>query len=318
MPDESDRSENKEPQSQLAPDAGANSSSPAAPGQPAPWGPADRKRLVTWALIGFLAPLPLVLALHFAGSRNSSSMSVRWELPGKAIAAFFIVLATWVVSRMEKRPLRDYGVPLRRALGIRFWEGCIWGFAALSAILLVLRATGHFQIDSVALRGSALLRYALAWAAVFLAVGVNEEFTFRGYLLFVFSRRVRFWRAALLLSVLFGAAHLPNHGENALGILQVVEFALLMCFTLRRTGTLWFAVGFHAAWDWAETFFYGTPDSGLLGTGRFLGTSFHGPSWLTGGSAGPEGSILALFVLLLCALLVHFRFPKAVYPDRPV
>jgi hypothetical protein len=38
---------------------------------------------------------------------------------------------------------------------------------------------------------------------------------------------------------------------------------------------------------------------------------------MTGGSAGPEGSIIAFLVLLPCALLVHLRFPKAVYPDRP-
>ena len=129
---------------------------------------------------------------------------------------------------------------------------------------------------------------------------------------------MRFWPAALVLSVVFGAAHLGNHGENALGVLQVVETGLLFCLTIRRTGNLWFAVGFHAAWDWAETFFYGTPDSGLLGVGRFLNSSVHGPNWLTGGSAGPEGSIIAIFMLLLCALLIHFRFPKAIYLDRPV
>jgi uncharacterized protein len=86
---------------------------------------------------------------------------------------------------------------------------------------------------------------------------------------------------------------------------------------IRRTGTLWFAVGYHAAWDWAETFFYGTPDSGLLGAGRFLNSSSHGPNWLTGGSAGPEGSVFAFLVLVLCALLIHLRFPNANYPDRP-
>jgi len=54
--------------------------------------------------------------------------------------------------------------------------------------------------------------------------------------------------------------------------MQVVATGLLFCLMIRRTGTLWFAVGFHEAWDWAETFFYGTPDSGLLGVGRFLNT----------------------------------------------
>ena len=116
---------------------------------------------------------------------------------------------------------------------------------------------------------------------------------------------------------IFGVAHLSNHGENVLGILEVVATGLLFCLMIRRTGTLWFAVGFHAAWDWAETFFYGTPDSGLLGVGRFLNTSVQGPSWLTGGSAGPEGSIFAIAVLLLCAALIHLRFPRAVYAETP-
>jgi membrane protease YdiL (CAAX protease family) len=96
-----------------------------------------------------------------------------------------------------------------------------------------------------------------------------------------------------------------------------VAIGLLFCLTIQRTGNLWFAVGFHAAWDWAETFFYGTPDSGLVGVGRLLNTSYQGPKWLTGGSAGPEGSVIAFFILLLCALLIHLRFPRAVYPDRP-
>jgi len=43
-----------------------------------------------------------------------------------------------------------------------------------------------------------------------------------------------------------------------------------------------------------------------------------GPNWLTGGSAGPEGSIFAMLILALCALLIHVRFPKAIYPDRPI
>jgi membrane protease YdiL (CAAX protease family) len=283
-----------------------------------PSGRADRNRLLLWVGIAFIFPGLLVFALHLQGDRSDAVFSVWSELPLKALFAFFVVLATWIVSRMEKRLLGDYGIPPRGIFGLRFWEGCVWGFAMLSAILLVLRVTGHFQIDSVALAGGAVFRYALGWGAVFLAVAVHEELAFRGYWLFSFARRLGFWRSALFTSVVFGAAHLGNPNENVLGILQVVVIGLLFCLMIRRTGTLWFALGFHAAWDWAETFFYGTPDSGLLGVGRYLNTSVQGPKWLTGGSAGPEGSVIAFVVLLLCALLVHLRFPKAVYPDQPV
>jgi membrane protease YdiL (CAAX protease family) len=284
---------------------------------PPPWGRPERNRLLLWAAIGIVVPGLCIAAFHGVFKSHEDAFSVKTELPVKATMAFFVVLATWIVSRMEKRPLDDYGLPLSQTFGRRFWEGCIWGFAMLSAIVLLLRATGHFQIDSVALTGGALFRYALGWATAFLAVSISEELAFRGYWLFTFARRLRFWPAALFTSAIFGVAHLGNPGENFLGILQVVVTGLLFCLMIRRTGTLWFALGFHAAWDWAETFFYGTPDSGLIGVGHYLNTSSHGPNWLTGGSAGPEGSIFAFLVLFLCALLIHLRFPNAIYPDRP-
>jgi membrane protease YdiL (CAAX protease family) len=278
----------------------------------------DRTRLFIWVGIGFGIPFALIFGLHMTAARGDSAFTVQRELPSKVVMVFFVSLATWIVSRMEKRSLDEYGIAPRQAFGTRFWEGAVWGFAMLSAILLLLRVSGHFRIDSVALAGSAIFRWALAWGATFLAVSLAEEFAFRGYWLFSMSRRLRFWPAALFLSVVFGGAHLSNHGENVLGILQVVATGLLFCLMIRRTGNLWFPIGFHAAWDWAETFFYGTPDSGLLGVGRFLNSSVQGPNWLTGGSAGPEGSIFAMVVLLFCAVLIHFRFPKAIYPNRPI
>ena len=322
MPDEPDPiliddSQNDESQNEPRHGGGSNPLHDIAPA-PAPWGRIDRNRLLLWVGIGFLVPGALIFGLHLAPGSKGSVFSVRSELPIKAMTAFFVALATWIVSRIEKRPLDDYGIPLRQAFGKRFWEGAVWGFGMLSAILLILRLLGHFQIDSVALAGSAALRSAMGWGATFLAVSLHEELAFRGYWLFSMSRRMRFWPSALLLSAVFGAAHLGNHGENILGIVQVVATGLLFCLTIRRTGNLWFAIGFHAAWDWAETFFYGTPDSGSLGVGRLLNSSAHGPDWLTGGSAGPEGSVFAMLILGLCALLIHFRFPKAIYPDRPV
>lgn len=290
----------------------------AEPEPPRPSPRTVRNRLLIWAGIGFILPGVLVYATGLAHKATSGAFSVSSELPLKAIMAVFVVLATWIVARIEKRPLADYGIPPRGVFGMRFWEGLLWGFAMLSAIVVIVRATGHFQIDSVALNGPQLFRYALGWGAVFMAVAIGEEFAFRGYWLFVMARRLRFWWAALFLSAIFAAAHLGNPGENLFGILQVLEIGLFFCLTIRRTGTLWFAVGFHAAWDWAETFFYGTPDSGLVGVGHYLNSSVQGSKWLTGGSAGPEGSVIAFFVILACAGLIHLRFPRAVYADRPM
>ena len=157
------------------------------------WG-SDRLRLLLWAAISFLPALVLQLTSHNLASRHE--LTVQSELPIKAVMVAFVSLATWIMSLIEKRSLADYGIPMRQAFGRKFWEGSIWGFAMLSAILLVLRFSGHFRIDSRALAGAAFLRWALAWGVTFLGVSLSEEFAFRGYWLSSLSRRIRFWPAA--------------------------------------------------------------------------------------------------------------------------
>jgi hypothetical protein len=91
---------------------------------------------------------------------------------------------------------------------------------------------------------------------------------------------------------------------------------MFFCFTLRRTGSLWFAVGFHFGWDWGESFFYGTADSGILAKPHLLNSHTWGPVWLSGGSVGPEGSWLGVPLILLLIILFHLIFPRqAQYPD---
>jgi hypothetical protein len=74
------------------------------------------------------------------------------------------------------------------------------------------------------------------------------------------------------------------------------------------TGSAWWAIGCHAAWDWAETYFYGTPDSGFVAQGHFLTTAPVGNTLWSGGTDGPEGSLLVapVILLLLGILLVVY------------
>lgn len=283
------------------------------------WTPVDRKSLIVWVSLALaLSGLATFGAVRLLGiNLHDTTLSLRTSLLLKSIGTFFVLLATWAASRIQRRPLGDYGIPPEQIFGLRFWEGAVWGFLMLSLLLLPLSVTGHFQIESVAVRGVAFWGYALGWGLAFLFVSFSEELTFRGYLLFIVARRTSFWRAAIWLSIGFGVAHLFNPGETVIGLAQVLGTGLLFCFMIRRTGNLWFALGYHAAWDWAQTFFYGTADSGLKGVGYFLNTSTRGPNWLTGGSTGPEGSVFSLVVILVAALLIHLRFPTAIYPDRP-
>jgi hypothetical protein len=221
------------------------------------------------------------------------------------------LLPALFLSKLEGRRFGTYGLPVHGAFGKQFWLGAVWGLAAITVLLLVMRGFGVFYFGYLALHGMRVLKFAAFWGAVFLAVGLYEDFLFRGYSLFTLGEAIGFWPAAILLSFTFGFIHLGNSGESCLGALAAACIGLFFCLTLRRTGTLWFAVGMHASWDWGESFLYSVPDSGQVAPGHLLSSSFHGARWLTGGSVGPEGSV---FVFVLTAgmwLLFDRLYPSA-------
>jgi len=232
---------------------------------------------------------------------------------GGVVAAF---IPAPIMGRVEKRRFGVYGLPAKGAFGRNFWVGSLWGFAAISLLLLAIGALGDFSASGLALHGERILKLGAFWAFVFLCVGLFEEFLARGYAQFTLAQGIGFWPAAVLLSVAFGALHLGNPGENRVGIVAVVMIALFFCLTLRRTGNLWFAVGFHAAFDWGESYFYSVPDSGSVSPGHLLNSSFHGSHWITGGTDGPEGSLFILVLIVVLCLAFVRAYPEVRYDAR--
>jgi hypothetical protein len=215
----------------------------------------------------------------------------------------FTVVPALIMAVIEHRKFGDYGLPARFAFRKDFWIGSLIGFLAISTALIAIFALHGFRLAGLAIHGNTIIVAIASWSAAFVVVGLAEEFAFRGYLQFTLTTGMGFWPSAILLSLLFGLAHAGNPGESRFGLLSVVCFGLLFCLFLRRTGNLWWAVGFHAGWDWGQTFFYGVSDSGLPAYQNLFNSSFSGPRWLTGGSVGPEASIFTPLTLLLVAIL---------------
>src|SRR5581483_7490048 len=139
------------------------------------------------------------------------------------------ILAAVAMARLEGRRFDEFGMPLRGAFGGEFWKGLVWGLVTVSALMLLIFAFGGYSFGELALSGGELWLYALKWAAVFLLVGIYEEFFFRGYLQYTLTMAVRFWPAALVTSAIFGAAHLRNPGEGIVGALSVFLTGIFLC-----------------------------------------------------------------------------------------
>jgi uncharacterized protein len=258
--------------------------------------------LVLAAVVGFLIVL---IAGLLARGRNLQVTQITPLGTMLSEAAIFLgtAIPALIMARIEHRKFGDYGLPGQSMLGRNFWIGVVVGFVSISACLLGIFAFGGFRLTGFGIHGSAIPAATLSWAIAFLIVGLAEEFSFRGYLQFTLTTGMGFWPSAFLLSALFGLAHSRNPGESNAGLVSVVLFGLLFCLFLRRTGNLWWAVGFHAGWDWGQTFFYGVPDSGMIPYHNLFNCAFAGPRWLTGGTVGPEASIFTPIVLVIAAIV---------------
>jgi uncharacterized protein len=262
----------------------------------------------------------------------SSPISARLVLLNEGVAFACLALATWLMAKIERRPVSVFGVARQRWLR-NFVAGLAWGVALLSLLILVLRATGLLVFDGRLLFGPSALRYAAIWLLGFLLVGLFEENLTRGYLQFTLARglsgiytwlfRTRhanplgFWTAALILSFAFGFSHTANRGESPIGLLSAGLIGLALCFSLWRTGSLWWAIGFHASWDWAQSFLYGVADSGTMFQNHLFSTHPLGRPILSGGLTGPEGSLFILAIVALAAAIIVLTLPDAHSADTP-
>ena len=277
---------------------------------------------VRWLIYLAMAFLTFGLLTFLLNGLRPEPVPVWWTMVAEARMMLAVILPAFAMARIEGRSFGDFGLPAKRAFGRDFWVGALWGIASLTALILALTALGAFSFGSLNLHGARIFKFALYYAVFFLIVAFFEDFFMRGYSQWVLAQGMHFWPAAAFLSILFGVMHLVNPGEAKIGIAAVVAIGFFFCLTLRRTGTLWWAVGFHMSWDWGESYFYSVPDSGTIARGHLLNSAFRGPDWLTGGSVGPEGSCL-LFVLIVALWIlfdrayprVRYEIPPTRYPD---
>jgi hypothetical protein len=273
-------------------------------------GPEGIRPGARWLMYLAMAFIVFQVEGWLAVSLRSHVSGLWWRMMIEGSMMLAAILPGFAMARIEGVQFGDFGLPARSAFRRNFWIGTLWGIGSLSILMLAMRLMGAFEFGSLALHGARVWKFAAYYAIFFLFTAFFEDFLMRGYSQWVLSKGMNFWPAAALLSFAFGYIHGSNPGEAKTGLVAAGLIGFFLCLTLRRTGDLWWAVGFHMAWDWGETYLYSVPDSGSILPGHLINSSFHGSDWLTGGSVGPEGSYLVF--VLIGALWVLF---DRAYPE---
>jgi uncharacterized protein len=242
-------------------------------------GPRRASHFIQGLLAGFTALSVLIGALAWGGWLQFGTVALSGAQIFKYAALWGI--AFLLVGCVEEGQFRCY-LQFTLTRGINFW----WALGIVGAICLELMLLGKGN----GIRGVYIL--ALLGLAPCLLQYLNK------------AEGSNFWQAAWVCSTAFAFMHTGNNGENWLGIFAVGVIGFVFVVSVRVTGSAWWAIGCHAAWDWAETYFYGAADSGNVATGHYLTTTPAGPAFWSGGADGPEGSVLVLGVMLLLLVLL--------------
>jgi membrane protease YdiL (CAAX protease family) len=173
--------------------------------------------------------------------------------------------------------------------------GCLVGLAAAAA----MAAAGAVRWGVGSTSWAAYLWTALTSLLWLAPLAAAEEAMARGYPLQALSEAWGPGIGLALTSAGFGLLHSGNPGVGWVGLLNTSLAGLFLGALYLRTGSLWWPSGAHLGWNWSHGFLLDLPVSGLdVVDTPGLTSRASGPALLSGGTFGPEGSLLAALVVV--------------------
>lgn len=198
---------------------------------------------------------------------------------------------------------RVHGNPLE-ALGLgRLHSGRLAaGGTALGAAMVCVAVGGSALVGhvgwSVAFDGQVA---GLVFVEIFILTtgAMTEELIFRGYPFQKLVEAVGPLAAILVMSALFGLAHLDNPHSSFWAVTNTILVGILLSLAYLRTRSLWLPWGIHFGWNAALGLGFGLPVSGLTEFAVSVHGRATGPIWLTGGDYGIEGGALGTLAITI-------------------
>jgi membrane protease YdiL (CAAX protease family) len=213
-----------------------------------------------------------------------------------------VLLATLAVARLyDHLPAAWVGLAPQPWTGRELLQGAIYGTGLALLAWAPIAAFGSVTPD----RTHALLGSEAIVVAVIIVNAAGEEILFRGYLFQRLMEIIGPVGATILAAGLFSAAHfLDGRTPTVFSVLNIFLAGTFFTLGYLRTGSLWFPIASHAAWNLVHGKIVGLPVSGLDFGASVLRTLPSGPEWLTGGSFGAEGSLTTTIAMTAGILLL--------------
>jgi len=202
---------------------------------------------------------------------------------------------------IDKKTFQSLGLRVDRSSATDFVFGFFLSGAMVGIMCLILVSFGWLHLQKVNWSNNPLMdwtRLLLLLVGVGITVGWWEELVFRGYILHNLKDDMGLAWAIGLSCLLYGLIHLLNPNANLLSIFVIAFIGYMRIFGWLRTRQLWLSMGMHAGWNFLQGPIVGFSVSGRE-TYSLVENTISGPNWITGGEFGPEGGLVAAFVVVV-------------------
>jgi len=233
--------------------------------------------LLIVAILALAATIAVPLARRFFDKRSFLSLGMQRSKVSTRDLLFGFLLSAGMAGLFFVVALFSGNVEL---------NGISWSSATFS------------NFDFISFMGTMSFVVMLLLLLEMVFVGYWEELVFRGYLFQNMTDGMGLKVAIVISCILYGLIHAANPNAGLLSSTIIVLFGFLRLYGYLATNMLWLSIGMHIGWN----FFQG-PVFGFAASGHqhatLLNISSTGSDWLSGGSFGPEGSILMIPIVLL-------------------
>lgn len=252
--------------------------------------------------------ITLGITEHSLGSIQSALQSGKWPML-LLLHQFVGFLGTLLLVilfrlRVDRRGLASLGLRFRLS---PLLLGLLLGPLLMGVCSLILYQLGYLGMEW---RGGDPF-YLFSYFLLALVIALNEEILVRGYILNNLMRSMKPFLALLVSAGLFTGLHAFNPGMTPIGVLNLFLAGLLLGVTYLKDQQLAFPIGLHLSWNYAQGPLFGFDVSGLsIKHGSLLRTWSDGPSYLTGGGFGLEGSLLLSILQITLIIVLYVGWKK--------
>lgn len=268
-------------------------------GTPAPPAPGERLRhLLHSVAFGFLALLSVLLIYSLVFSLRGFVNRSVLQISAAGLADAALLLESWfLLSVADQLEYQSLGLSFRSGWLKELSAGVGTGAALMGTVTGVMLVAHLVRYTGMAPHPMGSVA-ALSATGVFLFLAAAlEEIGFRGYAFQRLVDAVGAFGALAITSFLFGLGHFGNPAATPLSIANTALAGAVMALGYLRTRGLWFPIGLHFAWNFVLGPIASFPVSGV-GLLSVFNVRVTGPTWLTGGDYGPEGSVILTAVAL--------------------